>query len=130
VVIEFDEPTWHTLHAVAEVDRNRLWRSVRENWAAFDANAPEGYEAVVEVYLSGAAAPVLLKVVQTTRDPSFVWELLLSSEVSSPESHPSDRLTFVPEHLIGRVEVGYRRKGDTPFGFAHVVIDDPPDDDG
>lgn len=113
-----------------EVDRNRLWRSVRDNWAAFDDNAPDGYEAVVEVYLSGAAAPVLLKQVQTTRDPAFAWELLLSSDVSSSDAHPSDRLTFVPEHLIGRVEVSYRRKGDTPFGFAHVVIDDPPDTDG
>ena len=112
-----------------EVDRNRLWRSVRDSWAAFDANAPEGYEAVVEVFLTGGAAPVLLKEVQTTRDSAFAWELLLSSEVSSPDSHPSDRLTFVPEHLIGRVEVGYRRKGDTPFGFAHVVIDPPADSD-
>jgi hypothetical protein len=79
----------------------------------------------VEVFLAGRAKPIVLREVHTTREPAFPWALLLSTDVDTQDAHPSDRLIFVQENRIERVEVGFRPrpKGAAPIGFAHVVID-------
>jgi hypothetical protein len=114
------------------MDREKIWRIVRNNCQALLDGAPDGYRAVVDVYLLGQTQPVRLGVVQTTRDPGFPWLLLV------PESDPSLPVPigriFVPEQHIDRIEVTLvAEPEDGPerpkLGFAYEVVDDPVSED-
>jgi hypothetical protein len=55
------------------MDRHKVWRIVRNNHAELSEGAPDGYRAVVDVFVVGRPGPIRLDVIQTTRDPNFPW---------------------------------------------------------
>jgi hypothetical protein len=87
---------------------NPFWRTVARNYEAMRANAPQGYMAVVVAYFVGDSTPCLVGVVESRRDDT---RLLLHSIIEGADdpntAHPSDRLIFVDESQLSRVEVIY-----------------------
>jgi hypothetical protein len=92
---------------------------VKTNRDAMQERAPRGQEAVVNVYLSGHAEPIIVEHVETRRDYDFPWVLFIENE---PEG-----LHFVREDQIARIEIAYRSlSGKHPigFGFGHALSAD------
>jgi hypothetical protein len=98
-----------------------LWRVVGNNYRSLEAHAPEGYAPVADVYLAGVEAPIRLHQAETHREQP--WVLLHSydpeGEGDAAKAYPEDRLVFVHESLVTRVELRFVRKADAPFGFSH-----------
>ena len=110
------------------VDRHKIWRIVRNNHAAFQAVAPEGYEAIVEIYVFGRPDAIVPSEVQTTRDREFAWSFIHATggHASDQTADPADRVTLVPEQHIERVEISYRRKTTSaPVGFDYKIVEEP-----
>jgi hypothetical protein len=110
------------------VDRHKIWRIVHNNHLELKETAPDGYRAVVDVYLLGRTEPVRLDAVQTTRDPDFPWVFL----VPESDATTSEPRILVPEHHIQRIEVALiaeppdETERERPrLGFVYQVIDDP-----
>ena len=109
-----------------EADRHKIWRIVANNCRSLKQAAPDGYEPAVEVFLVGRPDPVQSGEVQTTRDPSFPWTLLIA-ETGGGDSPPlpNERLVFAPEQYVERIENHLVRSGERPIGFSHRMLDDP-----
>ena len=85
--------------------------------------APEGHGAAIDVFIVGRPEPVRLSRVETSKDPSFGW-VFLADEVDSPTAEPDDRLLFVPEHYIERIEVHFVRSAESRVvGFSYGTIE-------
>ena len=115
------------------VDRHKIWRIVRSNYQELKDGAPDGYQAVVDVYLLGRPMPVRLDVVQTTRDREFPWVFLVPEGDSEVLPGPSRRI-LVPEQHIERIEIYLERlPGESArrqsLGFSYEVIEDPVSND-
>src|SRR4051794_15218175 len=109
------------------VDRHKLWRIVRNELEHQEDHAPDGHEAVVDVYLLGRVEPVRLGIVQTTRD-EWPWVLLQtfsSGERPPGQYDPDTSIVYAPEAAIARVEIHYVRSQGRKIGFAHEETDTP-----
>jgi hypothetical protein len=62
------------------VDRHKIWRLVSNNRLSLNEHNPEGFEAVVDVFLIGRPDPIRLAQVRTDRAADFPWTLLVSTE--------------------------------------------------
>jgi hypothetical protein len=107
-------------------DRHRIWRIVANNRQAMQDGAPEGYEAVVDVFFADRAEPVRLNEVQTSRDENFPWVLLM--EGKGPDRARNDRVVFAPEQYVSRIEIHYERSGERQTGFSVEALDEPPEE--
>ena len=112
------------------MDRHEIWRRVRYDHEQLSKNAPDGFEAVVDVYLAGREQPVELGRVETRRridDPWVRFQQHNRAFEDADESgrHPGDRFVHVHESAIFRVEVSYAPTGKSPRGFDwHENADD------
>jgi hypothetical protein len=120
------------------MDRHKIWRTVEHNLRGLEQAAPEGWRAVVDVFLAGREKPVRLGRVETSKDPAFPWvflapELILrhADEVKEGEAAPDDRGIFVQEQFIARVEVHFTKVERTDegvskrIGFSYEAVDEP-----
>jgi hypothetical protein len=105
-----------------DVDRHKLWRIVANNVRTMNEDAPEGYEATVEVFLVDRPNPVPLAQVQTHRSPEFPWTLLIGTD--RIEGEWPTHLVFAPEQYVERVEVRLVRSEGPSIGFRHRVLED------
>lgn len=112
------------------MDRHQLWRRIRSQYEQLEETAPEGFEPLVEVFLVGRQEPIAPAFVETSRSADYPW-VVLQAQVPRDESddarHPDEYWVHVHESLVGRVEVRYVRKGQTPIGFAHHEVDEQPE---
>jgi hypothetical protein len=120
----------------SRVDRHKIWRITKNNLQIVQDDAPDGYRAVVDVYLLGQTRPVRLDVVETTRDPEFPWVLLV------PEQDPSLPVPMgrilVPEQHIERIEITLvaapedelelSQRSGIGFSYEAGALDDPGDE--
>ena len=94
-------------------------------------NAPDGFEAVVDVYLAGREHPVELGWVETRRRIDDPWVRLEQHNRAFEDAEengrqPGDRFVHVHESAIFRVEVSYAPIGERPRVFDwHEKADDP-----
>jgi hypothetical protein len=106
------------------MDRHKIWRIVANNLRALDNAAPNGYVAVVDVFIVGRSKPVRLSRVETDRDPDFPW-VFIADEVGSPTAEPDDHFILVPEQYIERIELRFVRPEERrAIGFSYGTIDD------
>ena len=100
-----------------------LWRRVRYDYDRLVERAPEGYEPLVQVYLSGREAPIDLGFVTSRKGSDEPWVRFESEPprhaVEGDEKLPAEQFSVhVHESAILRVEVIYRRKfGTSSVGF-------------
>lgn len=101
-------------------DRHRVWRAVQHISTHLEQHPRDGYEPMVEVFISGRADPVVVYVAETRRDPNYPWVKLYTGDAEGS-------YVFAHEAYIERVEVSYRPvKGEPgPVGFrAEIAADD------
>jgi hypothetical protein len=104
------------------VDRHEIWRRVRYDQEQLSKNAPEGFEAVVDVYLAGREHPVELGWVETRRRIDDPWVRFQQYNRAFEDAEergrtPGERFVHVHESAIFRVEVSYAPTGKRPRGF-------------
>ena len=105
------------------MNRHDLWRMVKVNRDAMQEHAPDGQEAVVNVYVQFREAPLVVEHVQTRRDFVFPWVFFAAGRKGTDgeiqETH------FVREDQIIRVEIAYRPLGGrNVMGFTHGEFSD------
>jgi hypothetical protein len=108
------------------MDRHKIWRLVRNNYAQLAENAPHGFAPVVEVFLLGRSEPVRLGEVQTSRDPEFRWALLIARTQSQGEGpSENEHLIFAAEEHIESVEIRFERSDGrrTDFALGMGILD-------
>jgi hypothetical protein len=89
------------------------------------ADSPEGYEPVVEVFLVGRPEPVRLGGVATYRDPAFPWTVLVSdSDDATTGVSPDERVLFVDDGRVERIEISLELSDRPRTGFSYEVRDD------
>jgi hypothetical protein len=110
------------------MDRHVLWRTVARNYDQLLKEAPEGFEPITEVYLSGRADPLEVGQVQSRRDPEFPWVFFVLNNrdraVDLDTPHPKDMLVWAHEGTILRVEIRYVRASAQPLGFKYMTTAD------
>jgi hypothetical protein len=103
------------------VDRHEIWRRIEHDHRVLSEKAPEGYEAVVDVYLAGREQPVELGWVETHRAPDDHWARFQQHNRAFDDAdggrHPGDLFVHVHESAILRIEVSYQATGKSPRGF-------------
>ena len=74
-----------------------------------------------------ASSQVEVADVETRRDEGYLWVRLQALHAADDAGQPSsDRYwVHVHEQLIQRVEIHFRRKGRSPVGFSHAIVDPP-----
>lgn len=112
------------------MDRDKIWRVVRNNYQSLEQAAPEGLAPLIEVSVAGRAEPIRLAEVHTSRDPDDPWVLLIAVTKPVPTASPDECLVFVPEHYIERVELRFERAEGRNVGFAHRVLEDSSPSNG
>jgi hypothetical protein len=91
---------------------NELWGLVARNYERMDMNAPAGHKARVFVHLTDETAiPLLVNGVESDRNRSVVLlHCLLEDTLEDADPQIamlSDRLLFVDESTVTRVEIRY-----------------------
>jgi hypothetical protein len=101
-----------------------IWRHVEHDVKEARRRAPEGYEAVVRVYLAGQE-PVTLGWVETKEIGGEAWVRFEAERPPSDDEITSDSTipeqvywVHVPVSAVMGIEVTYRRAGATPLGFG------------
>jgi len=97
---------------------HRIWREVSHIYSHLEANAPAGFQPVVQVYLAGRDAPVEPAVVETHRAEEYPWVKLYTGD-------DEQGYVFVHEGNVQRVEVVFLRRSGVPIGF---VVESKEDD--
>jgi hypothetical protein len=108
------------------VNRHEIWRRVKFDYEQMSTKAPEGYEAVVDVYLAGREQPVELGFVSTHRAPDDPWVRFQQYNRAFDDAepggrHPGDRFLHVHESAILRAEISYAQTGKRPRDFDWQV---------
>lgn len=103
-------------------ERQLIWRRVSYDREQLETRAPEGHEAVVEVYVHGRLEPVVPHYVETRSDG---WVRLQCANGPAREDSkwsPEDILMHVREEAIARVEIRVRptQAGRRSVGFSHA----------
>jgi hypothetical protein len=87
--------------------------------------APDGYEAVVEVFLHGRPEPIVPSLVENRKDG---WLRIPSTEHGDDGSekwHHSHSLIHAHESAVARVEVVFRKQRPSgPIGFRFGTADE------
>ncbi len=101
---------------------DRIWRYVVQNWKSLQDAAPDGCEAVVEVFLVGRAEPLRLSAAHSRDDLPFVMLVSVSGSGTPTEG---DSFVFVTEPYVQRVEITLRRieTQRSPIGFSLGELD-------
>ena len=74
----------------------------------------------------GRPDPIRLSEVSTSRD-AFKWTLLVAGpDGDAPIPSTPERLVFVPEEYVERIEIHFERAAGQRFGFSHGGLDDAP----
>jgi hypothetical protein len=97
-----------------QVDRGTPWRIVAHNRAAWQEQAPDGYEAVVRATVAGLESFIVARVETSfsTDDP------IVLLYVASAEPAQKRVVVSQQEHVIA-IEILYVRKAGTAVGFSH-----------
>jgi hypothetical protein len=113
------------------VDRHEIWRRVKFDLDQMTKGAPEGYEAVVDVWLVGREQPVELGWVETRRAPDDPWVRFQQHNRAFDDAedgrHPGDLFVHVHESAILRIEISYEATGKRPRRFEWHVANDGAD---
>jgi|SRR5581483_1988736 len=112
-------------------DRHKIWRDIANDFRQLEERAPDGFPPVVDVYLVNRNEPVHLNLVQTSRNPSNPWTLLIQNprqagKEQTDELSRDDLLVYVREGLIERIETHFERIGKRQVGFSYEERDDSP----
>jgi hypothetical protein len=119
--IDVPAPLGLETQEVNQMDRHRLWRNVTQHHELLQAKAPEGHEAVVEVFVLGREEPIVPAYVETSRSPEYPWAVLQARSArdeSANTREPDEFWVHVHADLIQRVEIRFVRTGETPIGFS------------
>jgi hypothetical protein len=106
------------------MDRHKIWRIVRNNLMDMERESPEGFTAVVDVFIVGRVEPVRLNRVETSTEPELPW-VFMTQEVPSAKAEPGDSVILVPEQYIERIEIRFVRSDETrTVGFTYGTFDE------
>jgi hypothetical protein len=120
-------------HLVA-VDQRRFWRSVSNQYRAWEQDAPDGNESRVRVFVAGRAEPIEVGQVVTDKDPDYAWVAFAASStlrLADPDGDPrksyaDDELVWAHEGAILRVELTYvRKEPDARRQIGFTVSEEP-----
>jgi hypothetical protein len=103
-------------------DRHEIWCRVKYDHDILTAKAPEGYEAVVDVFLVGREQPIELGWVETRRAADDPWVRFQQhnrafDDAEEGKRHPGDVFVHVHESAILRTEVTFKQTGKSPREF-------------
>jgi hypothetical protein len=108
------------------VDRHGVWREAARIYSHLEEHPRSGYQPVVEVFITGRAAPFIVSVAETHRDPGYPWvRLYLGDEDGG--------YVLVQEVYVERVEVTYKSttrvapgepRRRFPMGFRVEIAED------
>ena len=110
------------------MQRHDIWRRVEHDVQQARKHAPDGYEAVVRVFVAGRPDPIALGFVETRRPPDETWvrfEAAAPAPTEGDETIPAECYwVHVPESCILGVEIIYQRAGAEPIGFRYEARDE------
>lgn len=115
------------------MDRGRLWRRVTSDREELQKLAPDGFEAVVEVFLVGREEPVVPVYVESSSSTEYPWVRMQARAAAGEPGEPGERrgpeeyLVHVHESFVARVEIRFVRKGAKTLGFGAREVDEPDD---
>jgi hypothetical protein len=94
-----------------DYDRHRIWREVGHIYSHLEANAPAGFQPVVQVYLAGREQPVEPAIVEARQAEDYPWVKLYTGDEERG-------YVFVHESHIHRIEVTFLRRSGAQIGFV------------
>lgn len=99
-------------------DIHAIWRIVASNWRSMKADAPEGYEPVTRVHLSGQSDPLPVGRVETHRGSGVTMLDVITTGSGTSGAQPADRFIFVYDRNVAHIEIVYQPIGHTPIAFS------------